>query len=112
VPLHDPNLHALNLAEATYLHTTNMDMFMPKPNKHCFAFSRLQLSYLCTQPNTYRMIGRLHEYRSCARGYAKLYLFGSLIYTSSTTGIRAFAECRRLCRVLFIGHSAKKTLGK
>jgi hypothetical protein len=27
-----------------------------------------------------------------------------------TTGIRAFAECRRLCRVLFIGHSAKKTL--
>jgi hypothetical protein len=29
---------------------------------------------------------------------------------TSTTGIRAFAECRRLCRVLFIGHSAKKTL--
>jgi hypothetical protein len=27
-----------------------------------------------------------------------------------TTRIRAFAECRRLCRVLFIGHSAKKTL--
>jgi hypothetical protein len=27
-----------------------------------------------------------------------------------TTGIRAFAECQRLCRVLFIGHSAKKTL--
>jgi hypothetical protein len=27
-----------------------------------------------------------------------------------TTGIRVFAECQRLCRVLFIGHSAKKTL--
>jgi hypothetical protein len=27
-----------------------------------------------------------------------------------TTGIRLFAECRRLCRVLFIGHSAKSTL--
>jgi hypothetical protein len=27
-----------------------------------------------------------------------------------TTGIRPFAECRRLCRVLFIGHSAKPTL--
>jgi hypothetical protein len=27
-----------------------------------------------------------------------------------TTGIRLFAECRRLCRVLFIGHSAKPTL--
>jgi hypothetical protein len=27
-----------------------------------------------------------------------------------TTRIRAFAECRRLFRVLFIGHSAKKTL--
>jgi hypothetical protein len=27
-----------------------------------------------------------------------------------TTGIRDFAECRRLCRVLYIGHSAKKTL--
>jgi hypothetical protein len=27
-----------------------------------------------------------------------------------TTGIRAFAECRWLCRVLFIGHSAKQTL--
>jgi hypothetical protein len=27
-----------------------------------------------------------------------------------TTGIRTFAECRRLCRVLFIGHSAKQTL--
>jgi hypothetical protein len=29
---------------------------------------------------------------------------------ANTTGIWAFAECRRLCRVLFIGHSAKKTL--
>jgi hypothetical protein len=28
----------------------------------------------------------------------------------NTTGIRAFAECRRLCRVLFIRHSTKKTL--
>jgi hypothetical protein len=27
-----------------------------------------------------------------------------------TTGIRLFAECRRLCRVLFIGHSAKPSL--
>jgi hypothetical protein len=27
-----------------------------------------------------------------------------------TTGIRAFAECRWLCRVLFIGHSAKQAL--
>jgi hypothetical protein len=27
-----------------------------------------------------------------------------------TTGIRVFAECRRLCRVLFIGHSAKTRL--
>jgi hypothetical protein len=24
-----------------------------------------------------------------------------------TTGIRAFAECHELCRVLFVGHSAK-----
>jgi hypothetical protein len=31
-------------------------------------------------------------------------------HTADTTGIRAFAECRRLCRVLFIGHSAKTTL--
>jgi hypothetical protein len=30
--------------------------------------------------------------------------------TVYTTGIRAFAECRWLCRVLFIGHSAKTTL--
>jgi hypothetical protein len=30
--------------------------------------------------------------------------------TTTTTGIRAFAECRWLCRVLFIGHSAKKAL--
>jgi hypothetical protein len=29
---------------------------------------------------------------------------------SPTTGIRSFAECRRLCRMLFIGHSTKKTL--
>jgi hypothetical protein len=28
----------------------------------------------------------------------------------STTGIRLFAECRRLCRVLFIGHSVKPSL--
>jgi hypothetical protein len=27
-----------------------------------------------------------------------------------TTGIRGFAECRPLCRVPFIGHSAKKAL--
>jgi hypothetical protein len=32
---------------------------------------------------------------------------GICIYT---TGIRAFAEYRSLCRVLFIGHSAKTTL--
>jgi hypothetical protein len=31
-------------------------------------------------------------------------------YPISTTGIAGFAECRRLCRVLFIGHSAKKAL--
>jgi hypothetical protein len=31
-------------------------------------------------------------------------------YVTSTTGIRAFAECRPLCRVPFVGHSAKKTL--
>jgi predicted permease len=29
---------------------------------------------------------------------------------SCTTGIRAFAECQPLCRVLFHGHSAKKSL--
>jgi hypothetical protein len=27
--------------------------------------------------------------------------------SSTTAGIRAFAECQRLCRVLFIGHSVK-----
>jgi hypothetical protein len=27
-----------------------------------------------------------------------------------TTGIRGFAECRPLCRVSFVGHSAKKAL--
>jgi hypothetical protein len=27
-----------------------------------------------------------------------------------TTGIRGFAECRPLCRVPFVGHSAKKAL--
>jgi hypothetical protein len=30
--------------------------------------------------------------------------------TSSTTGIRDFAECRTLCRVSFVGHSVKKAL--
>jgi hypothetical protein len=29
---------------------------------------------------------------------------------SVTTGIRGFAECRPLCRVPFVGHSAKKSL--
>jgi hypothetical protein len=32
------------------------------------------------------------------------------IIGTCTTGIWLFAECRRLCRVLFIGHSAKPTL--
>jgi hypothetical protein len=27
-----------------------------------------------------------------------------------TTGIRVFAECSALCRVFFVGHSAKKSL--
>jgi hypothetical protein len=27
-----------------------------------------------------------------------------------TTGIQGFAECCNLCRVLFVGHSAKKAL--
>jgi hypothetical protein len=35
---------------------------------------------------------------------------GLYIPSTHTTGIRAFAECRRLCRVLFIGHSANQTL--
>jgi hypothetical protein len=30
--------------------------------------------------------------------------------SSLTTGIRGFAECRPLCRVPFVGHSAKKAL--
>jgi hypothetical protein len=30
--------------------------------------------------------------------------------THITTGIRAFAECRPLCRVPFLGHSAKTAL--
>jgi hypothetical protein len=29
---------------------------------------------------------------------------------ANTTGIRGFAECRPLCRVPFVGHSAKKAL--
>jgi hypothetical protein len=32
------------------------------------------------------------------------------VICSYTTGIRVFAECRRLCRVLFVGHSAKTSL--
>jgi hypothetical protein len=36
--------------------------------------------------------------------------FGIIFTHIFTTGIRAFAECRRLCRVIFIGHSAKQTL--
>jgi hypothetical protein len=28
----------------------------------------------------------------------------------STTEIQAFAECQELCRVLFVGHSAKQPL--
>jgi hypothetical protein len=40
-----------------------------------------------------------------------LELFGCAFNNNSdTTGIRPFPECRRLCRVLFIGHSAKSTL--
>jgi hypothetical protein len=34
----------------------------------------------------------------------------TLVTPTTTTGIAGFAECRRLCRVLFIGHSAKKAL--
>jgi hypothetical protein len=34
----------------------------------------------------------------------------SFTFKIDTTRIRAFTECRRLCRVLFIGHSTKKTL--
>jgi hypothetical protein len=34
----------------------------------------------------------------------------SIAQAAITTGIRLFAECQRLCRVLFIGHSAKPTL--
>jgi hypothetical protein len=37
-------------------------------------------------------------------------LFISFFQSSITTGIRAFAECRPVCRVFFIGHSAKPTL--
>jgi hypothetical protein len=34
----------------------------------------------------------------------------SKLQRALTTEIQAFTECWRLCRVLFIGHSAKKTL--
>jgi hypothetical protein len=37
-------------------------------------------------------------------------MHGTQKKTTYTIGIRLFAECRRLCRVLFIGHSAKPTL--
>jgi hypothetical protein len=33
-----------------------------------------------------------------------------LLILAITTGIQGFAECCNLCRVLFVGHSAKKAL--
>jgi hypothetical protein len=33
-----------------------------------------------------------------------------VLITGDTTGIRGFAECCILCRVPFVGHSAKKAL--
>jgi hypothetical protein len=38
------------------------------------------------------------------------YFCSQIFIVRYTTGIRVFAECRRLCRVLFIGHSAKTRL--
>ena len=34
----------------------------------------------------------------------------SILFSKSTTGIRTFTECQALCRVLFVGHSAKTLL--
>jgi hypothetical protein len=43
--------------------------------------------------------------------FALEFLFGhNPRHVGSTTGIWAFAECQALCRVLFLGHSAKKPL--
>jgi hypothetical protein len=72
IAISNPNLHALllsyrvyalNLAEDIYLHATNPHVFMPKPNKHCFAYPRLQLPYPCIQPNTW-FIFRPYIYKS------------------------------------------------
>jgi hypothetical protein len=61
---------------------------------------RIMLRFEGEKPSTATMTTK----QVCERG-------GTAVGTRvTTTGIRFFAECRRLCRVLFIGHSAKKSL--
>jgi hypothetical protein len=54
--------------------------------------------------NRFRFTNK-HEIASSSRMW-----WGRDIKHECTTGIRAFAEWQALCRVLFIGHSIKKTL--
>jgi hypothetical protein len=51
-------------------------------------------------PNSFDRVLTKHALSPWGVAWASLY----------TTGIRTFAKCQALCRVLFIGHSAKKTL--
>jgi hypothetical protein len=42
--------------------------------------------------------------------YVLFHLSAKGVFPTTTTGIRVFAECWILCRVPFVGHSAKKAL--
>jgi hypothetical protein len=66
--------------------------------------------YDCFQNRYYVIYGKHLVFLGIVLNLFQYYNFHTIFFSIHTTGIRPFAECRRLCRVLFIGHSAKPTL--
>jgi hypothetical protein len=79
-----------------------------RPSLYTFSSLHQSIALPSSSPSRHRhAIGSREQDLRSLRSLVSLHGVGAV---SGTTGIRAFAECRRLCWVLFIGHSAKTTL--
>jgi hypothetical protein len=93
----------MNLASPHFIHGDRIDMNLASP--HLIHGDRSDDMNM-TSPHLIQGDGRV-DMNMVSTSQNGMHTFDLV---NITTGIRAFAECRWLCRVLFIGHSAKKAL--
>jgi hypothetical protein len=64
----------------------------------------------CNTPGVHIPLDNEYEFKHAISVDKTGFKFYSSSLIAITTGIRAFAKCRTLCRVPFLGHSAKMAL--